>query len=80
MLDLLRAHKWIVVMLATDNALRVAHKLKTEKRSIDILRETYSGHNNDEIPTLPHVEADKPSLMKKTLTVRPPFQPRLDLQ
>jgi len=67
-------------MLATDNALRVAHKLKTEKRSIDILRETYSGHNNDEIPTLPHVEADKPSLMKKTLTVRPPFQPRLDLQ
>ncbi len=63
LLDLLRAHKWIVVMLATDNALRVAYKLKTEKRSIDILRETYSGHNNDEIPTLPHVEADKPGVV-----------------
>ncbi|MDT7869542.1 MAG: hypothetical protein RQ839_05155 [Thermoproteus sp.] len=63
LLDLLRAHKWIVVMLATDNALRVAHNLKTEKRSIDILRETYSGHNNDEIPTLPHVEADKPGVV-----------------
>jgi hypothetical protein len=50
LLDLLRAHKWIYIKLATDDALRVTHKLKTEKRSIDVLRETYK-HNNGEIPT-----------------------------
>ncbi len=50
LLDLSKSHKWTVVKLATDDALRVAHKLKTEKRSIDVLRETY-GRNNDEIST-----------------------------
>jgi hypothetical protein len=50
LLDLLRAHKWIYIKLATDDALRVTHKLKTEKRSIDVLREAY-GHNIGEVPT-----------------------------
>ena len=35
LLDLLRAHKWIIVKLATDDALRAAFKQKTKKRSID---------------------------------------------
>jgi hypothetical protein len=55
LLDVLKAHKWIVVKLATDDALRSAHKLKTEKRSIDRLREAY-GQNSDEIPTVSHTE------------------------
>jgi len=59
LLDLLRAHKWIYIKLATDDALRSAHKLKTEKRSIDVLREAY-GQNNDEIPTVSHAETNKP--------------------
>ena len=59
LLDLLRAHKWIYIKLATDDVLRVAHKLKTEKRSIDRLREAYK-HNNGEITTVSHTEADKP--------------------
>jgi len=50
LLDLLGAHKWIDIKLATDDALRVAYRLNTEKRSIDVLREVYK-HNNDEIPT-----------------------------
>jgi hypothetical protein len=32
LLDLLRAHKWIVVKLATDDAFRAAFKQKTRKR------------------------------------------------
>jgi len=59
LLDLLRAHKWIYIKLATDDVLRVAHKLKTEKRSIDRLREAYK-HNNGETPTVSHAEANKP--------------------
>ena len=61
LLDLLKAHKWIYIKLATDDALRVTHKLKTEKRSIDVLREAYR-QNNGEIPTeqFSHAEADKP--------------------
>jgi hypothetical protein len=59
LLDLLKAHKWIYIKLATDDVPRVAHKLKTEKRSIDILREAYR-QNNGEIPTVSHTEADKP--------------------
>jgi hypothetical protein len=59
LLDVLKAHKWIYIKLATDDVLRVAHKLKTEKRSIDVLREAY-GQNSDEIPTASHAEADKP--------------------
>jgi len=59
LLDLLKAHKWIYIKLATDDALRSAHKLKTEKRSIDRLREAY-GQNSDEISTVSHAEANKP--------------------
>jgi len=59
LLDSLKAHKWIYIKLATDDVLRVTHKLKTEKRSIDRLREAYK-HNNGEITTVSHTEADKP--------------------
>ncbi len=54
LLDLLKAHKWVVVKLATDDVLRVAHKLN-RKRGIDVLREVY-GRNNGEIPTVSHTE------------------------
>ena len=37
LLDLLRAHKWIDIKLATDDGFRAAYKLK--KRDIDVLRE-----------------------------------------
>ena len=50
LLDLLRAHKWIEIKLATDDALRAAYKLKARKRGIDVLREAY-GQNDGEIPT-----------------------------
>lgn len=50
LLDLLKAHKWIVVKLATDDSFRAAYKLKAKKRSIDRLREAYR-QNNGEVPT-----------------------------
>jgi hypothetical protein len=50
LLDLLRAHKWIYIKLATDDGFRAAYKLKTEKRSINRLREAYR-QNNGEVPT-----------------------------
>jgi hypothetical protein len=53
------AHKWIVIKLATDKGFRDAYKLKTRKRSIDRLREAYR-QNNDEAPTVSHVEVNKP--------------------
>jgi hypothetical protein len=59
LLDLLRAHKWIVVMLATDDSLRATFKLRAKKRSIDVLRKIYK-HNNDEISTEQLSEADRP--------------------
>jgi hypothetical protein len=59
LLELLRSHKWIDIKLASDDTLRAAYKLKTEKRSIDVLRETYR-HDNSEIPTVSHAETDKP--------------------
>jgi hypothetical protein len=59
LLDLLRAHKWIYIKLATDDALRSDHKLKTEKRSIDVLREAYR-QNNGEIPTEQFSHAEEP--------------------
>ncbi|MFP3349204.1 MAG: hypothetical protein RXN90_07750, partial [Thermoproteus sp.] len=61
LLDLLRAHKWIYIKLATDNDLRAAYKLKTKKRSIDVLRDAYR-RNNDESPTgqFSYVEGDRP--------------------
>jgi hypothetical protein len=49
LLDLLKAHKWVVVRLATDDSFRAAYKLN-KKRSIDVLREAYR-HNNSEVPT-----------------------------
>jgi hypothetical protein len=49
LLDLLKAHKWVVVRLATDDSFRAAYKLN-KKRSIDVLREAYR-HNNGEVPT-----------------------------
>jgi hypothetical protein len=50
LLDLLKAHKWIYIKLATDDGFRAAYKLKAKKRSIDRLREAYR-QNNGEIPT-----------------------------
>ena len=47
LLDLLKAHKWIEIKLATDDALRAAYKLKARKRGIDVLREAY-GRNGVE--------------------------------
>ncbi|MCC6021486.1 MAG: hypothetical protein LM577_09035 [Thermoproteaceae archaeon] len=41
LLDLLGAHKWAAVKLATDDAFRAVYKLRTKKRNIDILREKY---------------------------------------
>ena len=55
LLDLLRAHRWIYIKLATDDGFRAAYKLKTEKRSIDRLREAYR-QNNGEIPTVTRAE------------------------
>ncbi len=55
LLDLLKAHKWIYIKLATDDAFRAAYKLKTEKRSIDRLREAHR-QNNGEIPTVTRAE------------------------
>jgi hypothetical protein len=59
LLDLLRSHKWIDIKLASDDTLRAVYKPKTEKRSIDVLREAY-GRNSSEVPTFLHTEADKP--------------------
>jgi hypothetical protein len=55
LLDLLRAHKWISIKLATEDGFRVAYKLKVKKRSIDVLREEY-GHNSSETSTVSHTE------------------------
>ena len=55
LLDLLKAHKWIDVKLATDKGFRAAYKLKAEKRNIDVLREAYR-RNNGEIPMVLHVK------------------------
>jgi len=49
LLDLLKAHKWIDIKLASDDTLRAAHKLN-RKRGIDVLRESYE-RNNGETPT-----------------------------
>ncbi len=59
LLVLLKAHKWIVVKLATDDAFRAAFKQKTRKRSIDVLREVYR-HSNSEISTEQLSHAEKP--------------------
>ena len=59
LLDLLKAHKWIYIKLATDDGSRVAYKLKAEKRSIDVLREAYR-QNNGEISTEQFSHAEEP--------------------
>jgi hypothetical protein len=56
LLDLLRIHKWIEIKLVTDDGFRATFKLN-RKRSINVLREAYK-HNNGEIPTVSHTEAD----------------------
>ena len=64
LLDLLKAHKWIYIKLATDDSFRAAYKrhslgILSKKRSIDVLRETY-GRNNGEIPTEQFSQAEEP--------------------
>jgi hypothetical protein len=59
LLDLLKAHKWIYIKLATDDALRVAYRLNTEKRSIDVLREAYR-RNNGETPMEQFSHTERP--------------------
>jgi len=55
LLDVLQPHKWIYIRLATDDALRVAYRLNTEKRSIDVLREAYR-QDDGEVPTASYAE------------------------
>ena len=45
LLDILNAHKWIDVKLATDDTFRIAYTLKTRKRNIDLLRAMYRQNN-----------------------------------
>jgi len=58
LLDLLRAHKWIDVKLATDDGFRAAYKLKARKRNIDVLREAYGHSNGVETPTVQSSHAE----------------------
>ncbi|MFP3252101.1 MAG: hypothetical protein RXO32_10300 [Thermoproteus sp.] len=58
LLDLLKAHKWIDVKLATDDGFRAAYKLNTEKRGIDVLREAFG--QNGEIPTEQFSHMERP--------------------
>jgi hypothetical protein len=47
LLDLLKAHRRIVVKLAADEVFRAAFKQKTRKRSIDVLREVHRRRNSE---------------------------------
>jgi hypothetical protein len=64
LLDLLMAHKWIDIKLATDDSFRAAYKRRglgctlSKRRSIDVLRETY-GHNSGKISTEQFSQADR---------------------
>jgi hypothetical protein len=64
LLDLLKAHKWILVKLATDDDFRAAYKrrglggIPSKRRSIDVLRETY-GHNSGKISIEQFSRADR---------------------
>ena len=62
LLDLLKAHKWIDIKLATDDDFRAAYKRHglgvSKRRSIDMLREAY-GRNNGETPTEQFSQADR---------------------
>jgi len=57
LLDLLKAHKWIYIKLATDDTLRVDHKLKAENGKIHT--EPYT-ERPSRTSTKPHSRADKP--------------------
>jgi hypothetical protein len=45
LLDLLKAHGWLVVKLAADDGFRTAYKLKAKRRSIDEISEQFSQPN-----------------------------------
>ncbi|NAZ33061.1 MAG: hypothetical protein GU356_02010 [Pyrobaculum sp.] len=57
LLDLLKAHKWIYIKLATDDTLRVDHKLKVENGKIHTKPHT---ERPSRTSTKPRSRADKP--------------------
>jgi hypothetical protein len=57
LLDLLKAHKWIYIKLATDDVLRVDHKLKAENGKIHTKPHT---ERPSRTSTKPRSRADKP--------------------
>jgi hypothetical protein len=57
LLDLLKAHKWFYIKLATDDTLRVDHKLKAENGKIHTKPHT---ERPSRTSTKPHSRADKP--------------------
>jgi hypothetical protein len=57
LLDLLRAHKWFYIKLATDDTLRVDHKLKAENGKIHTKPHT---ERPSRTSTKPHSRAEKP--------------------
>ncbi len=59
LLNVLRSHKWIYIILITNDAFRAAYKLKMRKRSIDRLREMYRQYNYV-ISTISHAKRNKP--------------------
>jgi len=59
LLHLSKSHKWMEIKLATDDVLRITHKLKSKKRSIDVLREAYR-RNNGEITIEQFSQTKKP--------------------
>jgi hypothetical protein len=64
LLDLLKAHKWIDIKLATDDGFRAAYKrhgmggIPSKRRSIDVLREAY-GRNGGKFSTEQFSQADE---------------------
>jgi predicted CopG family antitoxin len=48
LLDLLNSHKWVIIKFITDEAFRVSYKLKTKKRSIDLIRRLYGRRRTSE--------------------------------
>jgi len=57
LLDLLKAHKWFYIKLATDDTLRVDHKLKAENGKIHTKPHT---ERPSRTSTKPHSRAEKP--------------------
>ncbi|MFZ8841361.1 MAG: hypothetical protein ACO2PM_21050 [Pyrobaculum sp.] len=64
LLDLLKAHKWIDMKLATDDGFRAAYKrhclggIPSKRRSIDVFREAY-GRNSGKFSTEQFSQADE---------------------